>query len=346
MVYICTPTGSLADVYRMTFKNHALVKVDTFDGLFRFLSEEGPNPYCILDAAVIIVDEVGLLGLDRFEFAFRCWTLAGKRATLIFAGDFAQGTAPSGAPRADFSEYWKGPRHQVREIRLDAHHRMKGQLAILTDRMRVHSLDPRGRRQLVGLRVFGSTPASRRASIQNFYAKYPSGVLMAGKRRTVKALNLEMLEVYAGDRRRKYVPAVDSNNEFDAEMPLFEGARVMITQNSNKRKGLVNGAFGKLLIIKAYCLVLLLDSGNGVPICLPRIPIKGMSPVQLAFPITLAYAVTVSKMQGRNLQAVAIEPDLKVKGHAYTAVSRVADLPRLWWISAPTDLWFLAGHDH
>ena len=42
-------------------------------------------------------------------------------------------------------------------------------------------------------------------------------------------------------------------------------------------------------------------------------------PLLLGYTLSLAYAVTISKMQGRNLEAVLVDPDLVARGLACVA---------------------------
>jgi hypothetical protein len=342
LVYICTPTGALADVYRLQYASSGLVKVDTFDGLFRFLSGEGPMPYCILDAALVIVDEVSQLGIKKFEFAFRCWALAGKRPTMVFAGDFKQGSPPSGDAPAKISKYWQGPLHAVSTITLSKQQRMTGKLSLITRMLRIHAPTLNNIKFLVGKRIL-SSGAERSQELRAWYREFPQGVLLAGRRVTVKHLNMEVLSAFFPEGTWKELTIMNADQD-DCETGLFcEGARVMVTRNVNKGRGLVNGAMGSLQYVGYYSLVIQLDSGKTCS--LPRQPIMNSFPVVLAYPLQLGYATTVSKIQGRTLQAVAIEPDLSVKGLAYTAITRVRSAASLWWLSRPTRSWFRVSMD-
>ena len=91
LVHLCTPTGALSEVFRRTWAFDARVRVDTFDGLFGYLKGDAPSAYRLVDPVMCIVDEIGLLGVRRYEYAMRCWMLADCRCIMLFAGDFAQG---------------------------------------------------------------------------------------------------------------------------------------------------------------------------------------------------------------------------------------------------------------
>ena len=57
-------------------------------------------------------------------------------------------------------------------------------------------------------------------------------------------------------------------------------------------------------------------------------------------PIQYWYA-TLSKIQGYTLDALAVLPDMNVKGAAYVAVTRVRALTDLWWITDPSLRFFV-----
>ena len=111
-----------------------------------------------------------------------------------------------------------------------------------------------------------------------------------------------------------------------------------MTRNVDKKRGLVNGAFAILQKIGRHCIVLHLDCGTTA--ALPKQPVDDAVPHHLAYPVALAYCVTITKMQGRTLQAVIIDPDLVVPDLAYTAVTRVRNETCLWWTCKPRRKWF------
>ena len=330
-VYVCSPTGALSDVYRREFFGHSLVTVDTFDGLFHFLTAEGPQPFCILDAAVVIIDEIGMLGINRFEFAMRCWYLAGRRAVLVMAGDFGQQGPPSGDALACTSAYWTGPRHRVTVHTLSKQHRMTTAYESLINPLRFHWASPRTLQKLVGHRVFGEDQ-SWISSCKEFFRLHPGGVVMAARLATVARLNEQILDGYFGASVR-YMQCLDLNANEIVDLPVAEGCRIMVTYNCDKDRGVVNGAFGTVLRIRAACLVLRLDSAATVHVA--RRPLNAPRK-ELGFPVVLGYASTVAKMQGRTLTAVALDLDLRVPGLAYTAITRVREVSRIYWCRRPS----------
>ncbi|XP_024117601.2 uncharacterized protein LOC112139131 [Oryzias melastigma] len=154
-------------------------------------------------------------------------------------------------------------------------------------------------------------------------------------------------DMQTGRMTRQDQPVKGSTNDLLDSIKLAEGARVMLTRNIDIRNGLVNGAFGELVgviysennqhIVK---LGLKLDSKTGVNRAQPdnvvylerveeNLKQKGM--VRRQFPVKLAYACTIHKVQGLTTQkAVVSMKRVFESGMSYVAMSRVTSLSGLY----------------
>lgn len=334
-VHVCSLTGALSDVFRSIFMSNLRVTVDTFDGLFGYNENAQPSPYKLLDCALVIIDEIGYLGKQRFEFAMRCNALAGNTCVFVLAGDFGQLESPGKDGPANSSVFWK----KVLQCRLNHQHRADKEFMKLCKPLRSHVPTAAARKQLTGKRVFGMN-RSIEADIKEFFRVYPDGLLLAVSRSKVAELNEKVFDIYfRGLNHKPYDLLVRNGQNWDLkETSLGEGARVMINLNLNKKRGEVNGAMGCIHKIYRYSLVLDLDNGNRSAVSRRR-PCRESK--LRGFPVELAWACTIAKIQGRTLSAVAICPDVGVPAAAYSAITRVRSLLNLFWIELPGSNFFV-----
>ena len=115
---------------------------------------------------------------------------------------------------------------------------------------------------------------------------------------------------------------------------LKVGAPVMLLRNMNGNRGQANGTIAVVRAIQRYVLEIEIVTGRwaGDIVFLPRIP---MSPSEatglpfklrrLAFPVQLAYAMTINKAQGQTLTRMGLYLPRPVFSHGqlYVVMSRV-----------------------
>ena len=201
------------------------------------------------------MDEIGYLGRARFEFAMRAWVLAGCACSLIFAGDFAQQDPPDKSGPAKEPPWWQ----QIVQTTLHKQHRADEDLAALCAGLRYHRPTPQVLARLTGNRVFGrSKPLLD--DIADFFRRYPSGLLLAGRRATVARLNQEVFHyLFQRGERRRLLQRHGEDWE-SGEVSLAVGARVMLNMNLNKPRGEVNGAMGSIVRMCRHCILCRLDN--------------------------------------------------------------------------------------
>ena len=113
----------------------------------------------------------------------------------------------------------------------------------------------------------------------------------------------------------------------------------MLRRNIDTPTGLVNGAVGTVLSIKAHSIVVQFD-GKHDPHSVETVKSKFMLLKKLyvhskQFPLILAFAVTVHKCQGMSLDCAIMDLGEQVlaDGMAYVALSRVKRLENLYLIA-------------
>ena len=125
----------------------------------------------------------------------------------------------------------------------------------------------------------------------------------------------------------------------EALLKIAVGARVMLRRNIDTRTGLVNGAVGTVIAIKAHHITVQFD-GRDKPYHVERVKsrfmiMKKMYVHRRQFPLILAFAVTVHKCQGLSLDCAIMDLSDQVfcPGKAYVALSRVKSLENLHLIA-------------
>ena len=105
---------------------------------------------------------------------------------------------------------------------------------------------------------------------------------------------------------------------------IYEGMRLVLTQNLNKRQDFVNGMTAT---VEAYhdesgCLQVLTKTGKRLAVPCVRERVEGFDIDY--FPIRCGYASTIQKVQGQTLEHVTIWLDRRgCKAAGYVAMSRV-----------------------
>ncbi|CAI5691862.1 unnamed protein product [Oreochromis niloticus] len=144
-------------------------------------------------------------------------------------------------------------------------------------------------------------------------------------------------------------PLKGGKNELPDTLKVAEGARVMLTRNIDIQNGLVNGAFGKLLRVvysenDQHIIKLGLKMDNETSGKNNRTPADNMVYIERAeenlkqkgvvrrqFPVKLAFACTIHKVQGMTTTSAVVSlKSIFEPGMAYVAVSRVTSLSGLY----------------
>ena len=106
-------------------------------------------------------------------------------------------------------------------------------------------------------------------------------------------------------------------------MPLYKGMRVMLTQNSDKPNGEVNGQLAFIHLVQNGSV--LLKFNNEKIVAIYPVNVKKPHTSVTLYPFVPAYATTMCKAHGQTLSKVVLWFDIDTipPGTAYVALSRV-----------------------
>lgn len=168
--------------------------------------------------------------------------------------------------------------------------------------------------------------------VGHILAETPNTMFLTVSRHAAARLNRLAVEVlFEGRHPLAVVPADPESNvhnywrgemvdEVPDEVPIYLGARVILTKNLNKAVGFVNGMGATVIGIDAKCNIIV-KTDQGVRVAVH--PWSSENRV-VHFPLRLGYASTLHKVQGATLPHITVWLDVaNMPAAAYVALSRV-----------------------
>lgn len=243
----------------------------------------------------VIIDEISMVGLEKFEFAVENIFKASKNVKLIFMGDFAQ-LEPINDHPCFRSSYWPN----VHAVELTHIHRQTDPTFItaLNALREGHSMDP-VYQQVYKERLVDKVPEDC--------------ILIAPRRATQEEVNKQRLAALDAEvHTNEAVVELGTwkNNRIPQQVHYAVGCRVLMLSNEKDGKW-VNGSLGTVTSITPYGVRVQID-GRDVEYVHPEVfeMFNGDGKVVLRFvqyPFQLGYAITIHKSQGLTLDKVAID---------------------------------------
>ena len=258
-VGIACPTGVLASSYREQFGD---LDVDTLHGMF--LLHLPPNQaYDTMSSFdFIVIDEVGQLSQETFERLMWLWDNAERRPALVFVGDFHQLRGMDATRATDSARWRQVVQRHLRTMRRCQCQELKWKLELLRtakpSKEQLHRM-LRGHRAMPD-RGPGYSPEPTNLDMEAMLRQTPDTTFVTITRRAAAVLNnLALGVLFAGAVPLGTVAADPESNleNYDQhgrliamapqELPIFLGARVLLTRNLDKQRDFVNGMAATIL---------------------------------------------------------------------------------------------------
>eukprot|EP00434_Breviolum_minutum_P041512 symbB.v1.2.036926.t1/scaffold5330.1/size28357/2 len=334
-VLLTAPTGRLAATMREKFP---WLEVDTLHGAFLLYKPVQQALEVMLPYDLIIVEEIGQVSKAHFERIMEQWEAADRLPTLVFVGDFCQlpGVGPSNA-----SDSWLWHSVAVRRKELKTMQRCK--CPILKKKLTLLRTAKPSKGQLKAILQEHKAPrkwsrAAYRMSkeptvddVYSIYEEHPETLFLTITRRACSMLNNMALEVLFSDVQPLNVVPSDPESNLDnywegrlvaeepLHVPIFVGAKVILTKNLNKQIGFVNGMGATVLGMVRNNVEVRTEQGRRLMVH------PWTSPAyKVHYPFRLGYASTLHKVQGATLKHITVWLDVpNMPAAAYVALSRV-----------------------
>ena len=318
----------------------------------------------LINAEILIIDEVSMVSRPLFAYVdVRLKQIKGSQKpfggmSVIAVGDFYQlppvrQSKPLCVYDPENIDLW---RENFQMITLTEIMRQKDDVAFaeMLNRIRVKDKSEElseSDRALLSQAI--TEPAQRPADALHIFATNKQVGAHNTEKLTKNYSNVTKIDAddYKKDPRngkmtRQEQPFKGGTNELPDTLQVAEGVRVMLTRNLDVSKGLVNGSFGTLIKVvtseppgSAHVNMLGLQMDNEtasgsadnlVYIERSEDNLKQKGAVRRQFPIKLAFACTIHKVQGMTRHSAVVSlKHIFEPGMAYVALSRVTSLSGL-----------------
>ena len=159
------------------------------------------------------------------------------------------------------------------------------------------------------------------SNIQTVLIDQPEGVILTVSKKAAIRVNRVALQTLFTDAHQLGEIPYDSELGTNS---AYQGMKVLITQNRNKENGVVNGQPATLMYRENTSLFL--KHINGYICCIHPVTQRDEEGERtVVYPITPAYASTITKMQGQNMKKIMLWLDCQTvpNGSTYVALSRI-----------------------
>lgn len=337
-VLVATPAARLGDDFRVQLPGAA---VATMHAAFLLPVASSlsvtlwPVNESLQEYDLWVLDEVSMWSSDVLEHVCRTWLEGMRWPAVLLLGDFDQLPPVGAASGARAAPSW---RKHVHHLHLPGSMR-SADPPLLTFLSSVRAAVPSKRMldEFVTGRVLADAPS--KAALRRFFVEVavPGAVALTMTNAGAWRLNSLALDVCRRDAQAMgHIECWQSSDgriegdEFAPKLGLFKHVRLVLTKNTDKGRGLVNGATAELLDVLPSGLLLKLSSGL-VTVLPPLITRRRQRRV---FAVQPGYAMTIWKAQGLTLPAVLLwfDSSRAEKGLGYVAVSRVRRKSDLYFV--------------
>ena len=158
-------------------------------------------------------------------------------------------------------------------------------------------------------------------NLQTVLMDQPEGIILTVSKKAATRVNKVALKSLFSDA--DHLGQIPYESELGTDW-AYRGMKVLITQNRDKENGVVNGQPAMLMYRENRSLFL--KHPNSYIRCIhPVTQTDEHGERTVVYPITPAYASTITKIQGQNMKKIILWLDCQTvpSGSAYVALSRI-----------------------
>lgn len=309
---VLAPTGKAADnVQGLTIHSALSIPIGTLIG------DEDIDVSALKDVDVIIVDEVGAVRVDLFDYIYRLVSKAEqtyqRTIRVVMVGDFGQ-LAPV-LPKTNAELFQMRFRYGCRKGYCFEGKHFKEWFTAENTYLLTESKRQAGDMELVGALDAAYVGDGRIAAWFNEHIDHmadDTALTICGLNKSVDAINGEKAAAYlTGKKHRTYALETSEGEIYQQELAV--GMPVMFTKN---KSGWKNGTLAHIERLNRKGVSAIIDATG------ERVVVQYDND-KSCLPFMLAYAVTIHKAQGMTMEKVNIKvDDFFADGMAYVALSR------------------------
>ena len=336
-MFVATPTGFLASTYSAAFGED--IETETVHAAFKYpVSPAAPREtnWELMRYDVIVLDEVSMVAKVIMQHVLTTINQISLRPLLVMCGDKCQQqpietvnnqTTQVSSILQD-RQFYRVAHH----INLTKQYRCEDQeLQDILNHLRYYKPSRYLLQTIHGGRIMCATQTPSADDVQRVLKERPTATFLTVSRKATNFIN----EVAINSIFTNCTPLMMA--QFDCDLPplpIYEALPVLITQNRDKKNGVVNGQRAVVKLVQNKTVFLTLPNGSVVTTHLVTC-CKADGTFRTSYPFVPAYALTICKSQGQTLNEVVIWMDAKIvpAGAAYVALSRVSRLENLYFLT-------------
>lgn len=315
-------------------------------------------PKAVLEADIIIIDEISMCRIDLFDYVTRVIMKAEenclKRKQLIVVGDFFQ--LPPVTVSEDYEVLKKIYPNYDKGFAFESSNWEDFDFKMIILKNVVRQSDSSFIKELNSIRI-GNKKSIEFFNRNTAKEKYEQGIVLCATNKVADNINQEELTkiksksktfnaTLIGDVRANDKPTYD-------QIKLKVGARVIVLINDTINFEYQNGSLGEVVALNDNSVDILLDQNQSIitfgvhewiveNYTLTQENIDGVNQQKILkkkvgsfiqIPLKLAYAITIHKSQGQTYDKVNLIPYSFDCGQLYVALSRVKSLEGLCLIN-------------
>lgn len=330
-VAIAAPTGFLTNLYRAQFEDEAYI--DTVHAMLRYPVDSHVAPavnWCLAEYDLLLIDEVSMIPKKIFHHIMRTLQDLPLRPVVLLSGDPQQQqpitdegnrTAQTESILHDRKFYSLVYKYTlVTQYRCEdqQYYDMLNHLRYFVPSLTFLSELHKGRVLVTGRPVEDD-------DLYIALSQFPASTFLTVSRRSANRINRVALERLFSD------PPLDII-QYDCDMPpmpVYRGMKVLVTQNRDKKNGVVNGKRATVVYLQDATIFLRLP--NGLIVQTYPVTVYRGDQLWTSYPFVPAYALTITKAQGQTLESAIVWLDSCIvpAGGAYVALSRIRKMANL-----------------